>query len=53
MAKDAAKDAPKQDALKAVTKVAADDAIRCDACPVLCYIKPGRTIIIRSTPGDP
>src|SRR6202049_2279093 len=20
----------------------ADDAIRCDACPVLCYIKPGR-----------
>ena len=20
-----------------------DDAIRCDACPVLCYIKPGRT----------
>src|SRR5260370_41726301 len=19
------------------------DAIRCDACPVLCYIKPGRT----------
>src|ERR1700722_2058851 len=22
---------------------AADDAIRCDACPVLCYIKPGRT----------
>src|ERR1700752_3292470 len=19
-----------------------DDAIRCDACPVLCYIKPGR-----------
>jgi hypothetical protein len=21
----------------------ADDAIRCDACPVLCYIKPGRT----------
>src|SRR5690349_14532223 len=23
--------------------VAEDDAIRCDACPVLCYIKPGRT----------
>jgi 6-hydroxynicotinate reductase len=23
--------------------VADDDAIRCDACPVLCYIKPGRT----------
>jgi len=21
----------------------ADDAVRCDACPVLCYIKPGRT----------
>src|SRR5882762_4600459 len=21
----------------------ADDAIRCDSCPVLCYIKPGRT----------
>src|ERR1700676_2470835 len=21
----------------------ADDAIRCDACPLLCYIKPGRT----------
>ncbi len=21
----------------------ADDALRCDACPVLCYIKPGRT----------
>src|SRR5438874_5513843 len=21
----------------------ANDAIRCDACPVLCYIKPGRT----------
>ena len=21
----------------------ADDTIRCDACPVLCYIKPGRT----------
>src|ERR1700690_3431745 len=21
----------------------ADDAIRCDACPVLCYINPGRT----------
>ena len=21
----------------------ADDAIRCDACPVLCYIKLGRT----------
>src|SRR5579863_7873547 len=20
-----------------------DDSIRCDACPVLCYIKPGRT----------
>jgi 6-hydroxynicotinate reductase len=25
------------------TLVADDDAIRCDACPVLCYIKPGRT----------
>src|SRR5580704_6563227 len=24
-------------------KLVADDAIRCDACPVLCYIKPGRT----------
>jgi 6-hydroxynicotinate reductase len=23
--------------------VTKDDAIRCDACPVLCYIKPGRT----------
>ena len=23
--------------------MASDDAIRCDACPVLCYIKPGRT----------
>src|SRR5271156_5031989 len=23
--------------------VAENDAIRCDACPVLCYIKPGRT----------
>ena len=23
--------------------VAEDDAVRCDACPVLCYIKPGRT----------
>jgi hypothetical protein len=22
---------------------ASDDTIRCDACPVLCYIKPGRT----------
>src|SRR5579863_3199078 len=22
--------------------MADDDAIRCDACPVLCYIKPGR-----------
>src|SRR5437660_7046745 len=28
----------------AVEPVVADhDAIRCDACPVLCYIKPGRT----------
>lgn len=26
-----------------VAKSAGDDAIRCDACPVLCYIKPGRT----------
>jgi 6-hydroxynicotinate reductase len=25
------------------TERPADDAIRCDACPVLCYIKPGRT----------
>ena len=25
------------------TNVPEDDAIRCDACPVLCYIKPGRT----------
>src|SRR5215468_1206131 len=25
------------------SRVADDDAIRCDACPVLCYIKPGRT----------
>src|SRR5271154_270490 len=24
-------------------KRVADDAVRCDACPVLCYIKPGRT----------
>src|SRR5580692_8341781 len=24
-------------------KHVADDAVRCDACPVLCYIKPGRT----------
>src|SRR5215471_6456320 len=24
-------------------EIVADDAIRCDACPVLCYIKPGRT----------
>src|ERR1700757_321646 len=24
-------------------RLVADDAIRCDACPVLCYIKPGRT----------
>ena len=23
--------------------MADDEAIRCDACPVLCYIKPGRT----------
>src|SRR3954463_3098469 len=23
--------------------IVTDDAIRCDACPVLCYIKPGRT----------
>ena len=23
--------------------IVVDDAIRCDACPVLCYIKPGRT----------
>src|SRR5437763_5683406 len=26
-----------------VEALVADDAIRCDACPVLCYIKPGRT----------
>jgi hypothetical protein len=33
-----------KDAAKDLSKVgAADDAIRCDACPVLCYIKPGRT----------
>jgi 6-hydroxynicotinate reductase len=32
-----------KDASKGVAKSAADDAIRCDACPVLCYIKPGRT----------
>src|SRR4051794_8780116 len=25
------------------TSVPDDDAVRCDACPVLCYIKPGRT----------
>ncbi len=25
-----------------VSQPSADDAIRCDACPVLCYIKPGR-----------
>ena len=30
-------------ASKEIAKSAADDAIRCDACPVLCYIKPGRT----------
>ena len=24
-----------------VPAVAADDKIRCDACPVMCYIKPG------------
>src|SRR5215470_13657836 len=24
------------------SRVPDDDAIRCDACPVLCYIKPGR-----------
>src|ERR1039457_5035986 len=24
-------------------KRVAEDGIRCDACPVLCYIKPGRT----------
>src|SRR6202051_1329120 len=24
-------------------KRVADDAIRCDACPVRCYLKPGRT----------
>src|ERR1700687_625367 len=28
---------------RAETPVPDDDAIRCDACPVLCYIKPGRT----------
>src|SRR6476660_573583 len=27
---------------KRTTAVPDDDAIRCDACPVLCYIKPGR-----------
>src|SRR6202050_4483528 len=31
------------EAPEGVAKSAADDAIRCDACPVLCYIKPGRT----------
>src|SRR6202158_1276839 len=30
-------------ALRPEPLVADDDAIRCDACPVLCYIKPGRT----------
>ena len=29
-----------------VTRVA-DDAIRCDACPVLCYIKPGQNGVVR------
>jgi hypothetical protein len=29
--------------MKRERPVAEDDAIRCDACPVLCYIKPGRT----------
>src|SRR5579885_3911051 len=28
---------------KTETSVPEDDAIRCDACPVLFYIKPGRT----------
>src|SRR5256885_10359623 len=28
---------------KPTEALVADDAIRCDACPVLCYIKPGRT----------
>src|SRR5216684_9221589 len=30
-------------AIRLEPSVADDDAIRCDACPVLCYIKPGRT----------
>src|SRR5277367_3235513 len=29
--------------MRAAEARVADDAIRCDACPVLCYIKPGRT----------
>src|SRR5271163_4221557 len=32
-----------KDASNEVAKSAAEDAVRCDACPVLCYIKPGRT----------
>src|SRR5579872_6891834 len=34
--------APRSSHSKTEDRVA-DDAIRCDACPVLCYIKPGRT----------
>src|SRR6476660_3174674 len=32
-----------QSSPKRAEGLVADDAIRCDACPVLCYIKPGRT----------
>src|SRR6202158_2194545 len=34
---------PKLPAKRAEPPVADHDAIRCDACPVLCYIKPGRS----------
>src|SRR5271154_5899140 len=34
---------PSSSATRLESRMADDDAIRCDACPVLCYIKPGRT----------
>ena len=33
-----------------VPAVAADDKIRCDACPVMCYIKPGMAGVATATP---
>ncbi len=36
-------DAPSEDALRAVHAPAADAIVTCDACPVLCRIRPGKT----------